>query len=557
MLSRDELLALFERTSAIAETQETATIVNGLLVEAMRCYQAEYGMVFLQNPHSRLQLRVTRGNFEDNGNFSAFVSTAKQMARRAEQLKESILLQSVEEIKSTFRLPQIGTFLQFTSLLVYPLIVNGDVIGVILLMDFAIDTEEECIQIIDRRLTTELSKTLVLESELLHSERLLSLIDTLGRIGSTLAEDEILEMIITNGRRLTNAEGCSLFLIEEETRDVVLKLSSNLDADINEQKLDIRVPFGQGVIGNVVESGVPAIVQDTRQDTRHYKKSDRQTGFATRSLLAVPMKSHTINLEDSLEDEVDSHIIGGLEAVNKVGGDFTENDQQILQILANQAATILEIARAYRAINEIFIDVTRALSAAIDAKDPYTVGHSLRVSNFASTVAQEMGLSPAAVQRIRLGGLLHDVGKIGIPDNILNKPSKLTDEEYHIVMDHPSIGDHIMHQVHRLEKVIPGMIQHHERLDGSGYPYGLKEDEISTAAKIIAVADVFDALTSDRPYRSAYPVTIAFEVLREEGGTHFDTTCVQTLIQVYEQGKIQPQRNVDPDNAPEYEKEKV
>ncbi len=554
MLTREEILSLFERTSAIAESHDSTKIVNGLLTELMHCFQANFGMVFLQGPHERLQLRVTKGDFSHQENFSGFVTTAKQIAKRVEVLKQTITLNSQEEIKDIFRLPMIDTFDHYTSLMAYPLLSKQNVLGVVIIMDFAPSENDEYVYLINQRLSTELSKTLALEDKALHNDRLLSLIETLGKIGSTLAEDEILEMIITNGRRLTNAEGCSLFLIEHQTNEIVLKISSNLDEEINKQPLDIRVPFGQGVIGSVVESGIPIIVQDTNRDTRHYKKSDKKIGFATRSLLAVPMRSHTINLQN-LEDEVDSHIIGGLEAVNKVGGDFTENDQQILQILANQTATILEIARAYHTINEIFIDVTRALSAAIDAKDPYTVGHSLRVSNFSSTLANRMGLSPSTVQQIRLGGLLHDVGKIGIPDIILNKPAKLTSAEYSIVMDHPSIGDRIMHQVHKMENVIPGMIQHHERLDGSGYPNGLKGDEISLAAKIIAVADVFDALTSDRPYRSAYPVEIAFEILINEGGNHLDQDCIEALVVAYNEGEIRPQKNVAIEDAPEIEEE--
>lgn len=549
MLTREEILSLFERTSAIAESHDTTAIVNGFLEEAMICTQSEYGLAYILALHQRLQLRITKGDFSQHTDFAALITTGKQIARRAEQVKTRIQCPSHKAVLNEFHYPRIKTFSEFSSLLVYPLIHQSKVIGVLLLMNYDSKLDQQWIELIDQRLTSEISKAMALEAKAIHSERLLSLINTIGRIGSTLAEDEILEMIIQNGRLLTNAEGCSLFLLEDETKEIVLKLSSNLDQDIDRKPLNIRVPFGQGVIGSVIESGKPAIVQDTQQDTRHYKKSDNQLGFATRSLLAVPMRSHTINLQ-GLEDEVSAHMIGGIEAVNKVDGDFTEEDQQILQILANQTATILEIARAYHTINEIFIDVTRALSAAIDAKDPYTVGHSLRVSNFAQTLAENMGLSPAEVQQIRLGGLLHDVGKIGIPDTILNKPNTLSTEEYEIVMDHPSIGHHIMHQVHRMEKIIPGLVQHHERLDGSGYPGGLKEPEISLAGKIIAVADVFDALTSDRPYRNAYPVAEAFNILREEESNHLDRTCVEALIEVYQLGKIKPQKEIKTGELP-------
>ena len=143
-----------------------------------------------------------------------------------------------------------------------------------------------------------------------------------------------------------------------------------------------------------------------------------------------------------------------------------------------------------------------------------------------------MALSADQIHNIRIGSLLHDIGKIGMPDSILAKPTKLTENEYEQIKKHPGIGYKIMNQVSLLNNVLPAIIEHHERLDGSGYPLGLEGDQISIAGRIVAVADVFDALTTDRPYRQAYSSDKAIAHLEQNSGTQFDGTCVIALRKV-------------------------
>ncbi|MEO8347382.1 MAG: HD domain-containing phosphohydrolase, partial [Acidobacteriota bacterium] len=188
------------------------------------------------------------------------------------------------------------------------------------------------------------------------------------------------------------------------------------------------------------------------------------------------------------------------------------------------------LKRAARENHELFINSIRALAAAIDAKDPYTRGHSERVARYASQVAREMELPAQEVRRVRLSALLHDVGKIGIDDRILRKPSALTEEEFEIMKTHPAKGAAIMEAIPELKDVIPGMKHHHERWEGGGYPDGLKGEGIPLQARIVSVADTFDAMTTTRPYQQAMDIRFVFQRLRDLAGNRFDPTVVAALI---------------------------
>lgn len=184
------------------------------------------------------------------------------------------------------------------------------------------------------------------------------------------------------------------------------------------------------------------------------------------------------------------------------------------------------------------MDVIKALVTSIDAKDTYTQGHSLRVSELSVAIATTLGLEKVFINDLLVGSLLHDVGKIGVPDHILTKPGRLTEEEYETIKSHPTIGRSIMKKVRALKNSIPAIEQHHERLDGSGYPLGLHGDHISLMGKIVAVADVFDAMTTDRPYRPAFSYVEVIQYLYKSRGTLFDTRCVEALLKIYQRGDL-------------------
>jgi len=201
---------------------------------------------------------------------------------------------------------------------------------------------------------------------------------------------------------------------------------------------------------------------------------------------------------------------------------------------------INDLQRSAAENRELFLGTVKCLAAAIDGKDPYTRGHSERVSRFSVAIADRLGLSDEEVEKIRISAVLHDVGKIGIDDVVLKKPAALTDEEYEIMKTHPQKGYKIMSQIPGIKEFLPGMYMHHEMVDGKGYPQGLKGDEIPLMALIVSVADAFDAMTTDRPYQKAMEFSAALDLLKSFVGTRYDARVVQAFVDACEEGQVRP-----------------
>ncbi len=199
---------------------------------------------------------------------------------------------------------------------------------------------------------------------------------------------------------------------------------------------------------------------------------------------------------------------------------------------------IARLKQAAQENRELFLGSIRMLAAAIDEKDPYTRGHSDRVAKYSVLIGQQLGLSAEELDRLRISALLHDVGKIGVDDRVLKKPGALTQEEFQLMKQHPSKGANIMRPVAQLKDVLPGIELHHEHVDGKGYPYGLKGDEIPLMARIIAVSDTLDAMTTNRPYQSAREIDDALQVIHKVAGSKFDVKVVEALESVVQAGKL-------------------
>jgi putative nucleotidyltransferase with HDIG domain len=255
-------------------------------------------------------------------------------------------------------------------------------------------------------------------------------------------------------------------------------------------------------------------------------RSLREAGLE--SLLAIPLIS-----KESAKGVL---LLGRNEA-----GHFSAEDTFAIEKIAAQVAVALENARLYEELRELFISTVTSLTNAIDAKSPWTWGHSERVMHLAVALAQELGLDEAATERVRLGGLLHDIGKIGVIDSLLEFKAPLTDSQVVPMRMHPEMGVAILEPIERLREVLPGILHHHEWFDGTGYPKGLKGAEIPLEARIIAVADAYDAMISHRPYRSATQGFEALAELQSFAGTQFDPLVVQALKQHFE--KLERQRS--------------
>jgi putative nucleotidyltransferase with HDIG domain len=225
------------------------------------------------------------------------------------------------------------------------------------------------------------------------------------------------------------------------------------------------------------------------------------------------------------------HCFGWMVAFNQVHeGEFGTVEASLLSSIGAILGIHNSNAELYQQQREFFAGVVRALTSAIDAKDPYTCGHSDRVARVAVRLAEEMGCPPKQIDTLYLSGLLHDVGKIGIDDNVLRKPGKLTEAEYEHIKTHAEIGYKILSDIKQLDEVLPVVLHHHEQWDGKGYPRGLTAEEIPLLARIVAVADSFDAMGSDRPYRQGMSDEKLDGILRDGAGKQWDATVVDAFF---------------------------
>src|SRR3989442_672809 len=225
-------------------------------------------------------------------------------------------------------------------------------------------------------------------------------------------------------------------------------------------------------------------------------------------------------------------VLGHTE-LGELGVSFNQMTDQVEHYIA-------DLQRSANENRELFTGSVKALAAAIDGKDPYTRGHSERVSRFSVAIALGMGLPADEVEKIRISALLHDVGKIGIDDSVLKKPAALTDEEFEIMKKHPQKGYKIMAPIPGMKEFLPGMYMHHEMVNGKGYPQGLKGDEIPLMARIVSVADTFDAMTTDRPYQQAMKFEDAVERIKSFVDTRYDAQVVAAFVAACDDGQIRP-----------------
>lgn len=226
-------------------------------------------------------------------------------------------------------------------------------------------------------------------------------------------------------------------------------------------------------------------------------------------------------------------LYGIIAAFNKNNqAEFHSTDVKLVASVSGTIAVFVENSHLYDDLHQLMLATVKALVSSIDAKDQYTCGHSERVAWISKLIAEQMGLAPEEVERVYLAGLLHDVGKIGIPEKILLKDGRLEPEEYEVIKTHPTIGAKILVGVRELESVMPGVLHHHERLDGQGYPKGLDATNLPLEGRIIGLADSLDAMTSHRVYRAAMPLEKVEAEIRRCTGTQFDVRCVDALLEV-------------------------
>ncbi len=234
-----------------------------------------------------------------------------------------------------------------------------------------------------------------------------------------------------------------------------------------------------------------------------------------------------------------SRVIGVLNLVRTKEHDFFSNlDLEIINVLASQASIAIENVRLYSNIRDNYLKTIRAFALAVEAKDEYTHGHSENVMKYTVVLAKHLGLPDHEIELVKYAGLLHDIGKIGISENILNKPGKLTVQEFEEIKKHPELGARIISDVPFLKSLVPMVLHHHEFYNGCGYPLKIAGNAIPFGARILSVADAFEAMTSDRPYRKSLSQEVAINILIEEQGKQFDPQVVKAFLEIIHAGKV-------------------
>jgi HD-GYP domain-containing protein (c-di-GMP phosphodiesterase class II) len=335
------------------------------------------------------------------------------------------------------------------------------------------------------------------------------------KIGTVPRMTQLLEHVIKMTQQTLGAAAASILLFRNNDQELFFEVASG---PVSKALRQVKLNTQYGIAGQVARTGQPIIVNDASRSPNFHKMIDDTTGFATRSLICAPLATH-------------HKILGVIEVLNKQDGtEFSEQDLEAVVSVANTAAMAIENTRLHQSILEAYTGTITALAAAIDAKDPYTHGHSQRVMEYSLLTGGYLSLDREEMETIEYAAILHDVGKIAVESRILNKPGALDEAEWERVREHPVIGANILRSVPFLEKSSELVLCHHERFNGQGYPNGLKGEDIPLGGRIIAVADAFDTMTTDRAYRPALPVEHAVKELNSCSGGQFCPEVVKAFI---------------------------
>ena len=359
------------------------------------------------------------------------------------------------------------------------------------------------------------------------SERILDLLFSyMPKIAAERRMDSLLVLMADLGRSLVQADRCSLWLIDSETNELWTKVAHGVK--------QLRIPIGAGFVGYSVKSGEALLVEDAYADERFDRRSDNLTHYRTTSVMTVPLR------------DGNGKVMGVYQAINKKGDSavFSKQDLERLALTAVYSAKTIESAQLteelqkskdeLEATQEELIHILGDIS---ESRSRETGDHIQRVAEISYKLAVYYGLPQAEAERIRLAAPMHDLGKVGIPDAVLNKPGRFTDEEFATMKSHAVRGEEILQkskrELLRFAATLAGA--HHERWDGTGYPRGLKGEEIPLAGRICAVADVLDALASPRCYKPAWPEDKVRDEFQKQRGKQFQPELVDVLLEHWDE----------------------
>lgn len=334
-------------------------------------------------------------------------------------------------------------------------------------------------------------------------------------IASTIELDKVLDLITRSACQIVKAQACTLRFVNEEKDELDLASSYGLSLEYRKKG---PVKIRESIAGEVIHNKEPQAIFDVLKDPRY-----RQPYFAKKShlksLLCVPLL-------------VRNRSIGVLNVYTTKPHRFTSREEKILLMFASEAAIAIENARLIKRLQDAYLNTLKALGAMVDAFDWHTERHSERVRDFALAVARKMNLPQKDLKTIEYAAYIHDIGKVGVDLSIIRKPEKLTEEEWRQIIKHPLLGANIAERMEMLRNLSPLIMHHHERYDGKGYPDGLRSESIPLGARILAVADAYEAMTADRPYRRALSKEIAIGEIKKYSGQQFDPKIVEAFLEV-------------------------
>ena len=356
------------------------------------------------------------------------------------------------------------------------------------------------------------------------SDPLVSLVK-IGRSITAVTDINVLLKVIAEETKIAiQADRCTVFMYDKEKNELWSKVALGMDSQ------EIRFPADRGLAGYVVKTGEPLNIPDAYNDSRFNPDIDKETGYRTKTILCMPIKNNN------------KEIIGAFQVLNKLNGVFTKGDEDLLAAIGGSASIALENAQLfeqqkelYKEQKELFESFIDTLATSIDARDKITAGHSSRVKLYSMLLVDELGCDEKFKELVEKAAILHDIGKIGIRDSVLQKEGKLTDDEYKHIQEHVRITHDILEKIHMSQdfKTITEIAcSHHEKYDGSGYYRHLSGENIPYGGRILAVADVFDAITSKRHYRDKMPIQNVIDILLSGKDKHFDGNLVDTFLKI-------------------------
>lgn len=346
--------------------------------------------------------------------------------------------------------------------------------------------------------------------------------DYASKIANERKLDHLLMLMADMGREMVVSDRCTVWLLDRHKNELYSSVAHDAPP--------LRMPMNAGLVGHAVSSGQPIYIDDayTNEEFKDVLQSgaiamDKQTGYRTKTLMVIPFRNN------------EGEIIGAYQAVNKLTENerFSQKDLDYLTLAASYAGKSIEAALLTNEIEETQKEIIFTMGEIGESRSKETGNHVKRVAEYSYILARALGMSETEAELLKIASPMHDIGKVAIPDTVLKKPGKLTEEEFDIMKTHTAIGYHLLKNSKRqiLKTAAVVAYQHHEKWNGKGYPCGLRGEEIHIYGRITAIADVFDALGSERVYKKAWEIDRILKLFQEERGEHFDPEVVDVFIE--------------------------